>query len=57
MSYTIELSRETAHDIDLLYRSDRQLFQRIINKIEFLEENPFQGSRLLETTKENFLFE
>jgi mRNA interferase RelE/StbE len=54
MSYTIELSREAAHDIDLLYRSDRQLFHRIINKIEFLEENPFQGKPLVGNHKGEF---
>ncbi len=54
MSYTIELSGEAAEDIDVLYRSDRKLFHRIINKIESLEENPFQGKPLVGNHKGEF---
>ena len=51
MQYSIEFSKEAADDIDALYRSDRKLFHRIINKIEFLEERPYEGKPLIANHK------
>lgn len=47
MSYSIEFSREAASDIDHLYRADKRLLGRIINKIESLQENPRAGKPLV----------
>ena len=47
MRYSIELSKEAADDIDALYRFDRKLFNRIIKKIESLEENAYEGKPLV----------
>lgn len=54
MPYSIELSREAAHDIDALYRSDRKLFQRIVKKMESLEESPREGKPLVGSHKGEF---
>ena len=54
MSYSIELSREAAGDIDTLYRSDRKLFHRIVKKIESLEESPYEGKPLVGSHKGEF---
>lgn len=54
MSYTIELSREAESDIDALYHSDRKLFQRIINKMNSLKENPYEGKPLVGNHKREF---
>jgi len=53
-SYSIELSREAAGDIDALYRSDRRLFHRIIKKMKSLEESPFEGKPLVGNHKGEF---
>ncbi len=47
MPHSIEFSKEAARDIDVLYSSDKKLFTRIINKIESLEETPFEGKPLV----------
>ena len=44
MSYAIRLAREAVADIDYLYRSDKKLFQRILNKIESLQNIPLAGN-------------
>ncbi|MFC1825183.1 type II toxin-antitoxin system RelE/ParE family toxin [Thermodesulfobacteriota bacterium] len=40
--------------MDALYRSDRKLFQRILRKIESLEENPYEGKPLVANHKGEF---
>ena len=47
MPHSIEFSKEAARDIDVLYSSDKKLFTRIFNKIESLEETPFEGKPLV----------
>jgi len=54
MSYSIELSQEAASDIDFLSKADRRLFERIINKIESLQENPRGGKPLVGNHKGEF---
>jgi len=54
MSYSIEPSQEAASDIDHLYRADRSLLVRIINKIESLQENPRAGKPLVGNHKGEF---
>ena len=54
MTYSIELSREAADDIDALCWSDRKLFNRIIKKMEFLEGSPYEGKPLVENHKGEF---
>lgn len=54
MSYSIEFSREAASDIDNLYRADKRLLVRIINKIESLQENPRAGKPLVGNHKGEF---
>jgi len=54
MKYSIELSREAADDIDALYRSDRKLFNRIIKKMESLEDSPNEGKPLVGNHKGEF---
>jgi mRNA interferase RelE/StbE len=46
MTCSILFSREAAHDIDSVYRSDRKLFARIMKKVEFLESHPEEGKPL-----------
>jgi len=54
MRYSIELSREAADDIDALHRSDRRLFERVIRKVEALEERPYEGKPLVGNHKGEF---
>lgn len=54
MNYSIEFSQEAASDIDLLYKADRRLLVRIINKIESLQENPRAGKPLVGNHKGEF---
>lgn len=54
MSYSIELSQVAASDIDFLSKADRRLFERIINKIESLQENPRGGKPLVGNHKGEF---
>ena len=54
MRYSIELSKEAADDIDALYRSDRKLFQRILRKMESLEDRPYEGKPLVANHKGEF---
>ncbi len=54
MSHSIEFSQEAASDIDLLSRADGRLLVRIINKIEFLQENPKAGKPLVGNHKGEF---
>ena len=54
MGYSIELSKEAARDIDALHRSDKKLFHRIINKMESLENSPYEGKPLVENHKGEF---
>ena len=52
--YSIAFSKEAAKDIDALHRSDRKLFHRIINKMESLENSPYEGKPLVENHKGEF---
>ena len=54
MSYSIAFSHEAASDIDFLSKADRRLFERIINKIESLQENPRAGKPLVGNHKGEF---
>ncbi len=54
MSYSIELSREAERDMNALYLSDRKLFHRIIKKMEYLEEHPYEGKPLVGNHKGEF---
>ena len=54
MSYSVEFSREAAGHMDAPYRSDRKFFHRIINKMEFLKENPCEGRPLVENHRGGF---
>ncbi len=54
MSYSIEFSQEAASDVDFLSHADRRLFKRIINKVEFLRENPMTGKPLVGNHKGEF---
>ena len=54
MRYSIELSKEAADDIDALYRSDKKLFQRILRKMESLEDSPYEGKPLVANHKGEF---
>jgi len=54
MRYSIELSKEAADDIDALHRSDRRLFERVIRKMESLEQMPYEGKPLVGNHKGEF---
>ena len=56
MKYSIQFSRESASDIDTIYHSDRKLFERIMNKIEFLENHPKEGKPLVGKHKGEYSF-
>jgi len=47
MSYAISFAGEAESDIDYLHRSDKKLFQRILNKIESLQNIPLAGKPLV----------
>ena len=47
MNYSIHFSKEADSDIDRLYRADRKLFARIMNKIESLKKHLREGKPLL----------
>ena len=54
MSYTIVLSREAESDLNTLFKSDRKLFNRVLNKIESLSEKPMEGKPLVANHKGEF---
>ena len=54
MTYTIELAKEAASDLESLHKSDKRLFTRILSKIESLSENPKEGKPLVGTHKGEF---
>ena len=54
MCYSIEFSKEASDDIDVIYTSDRRLFNRIFKKIESLEEKPYEGKPLVGNHKGEF---
>ena len=54
MLYSIDFSKEASDDLDALYASDRKLFQRIIRKIESLEDRPHEGKPLVGNHKGEF---
>lgn len=47
MIFGIELARVAEADLKKLLKSDRKLFDRILNKIESLPENPGEGKPLV----------
>ena len=54
MTYTIELAKEAASDLESLHKSDKRLFKRILSKIEYLSENPKEGRPLVGNHKGEF---
>jgi mRNA interferase RelE/StbE len=54
MNYHIEFSHEAVSDIDVLFYSDKKLFKRILNKIEFLSAQPMEGKPLAGNHKGEF---
>lgn len=54
MTFAVEFSREAESDIDSLHRSDRRLFERVLNKIESLQESPGEGKPLVGNHKGEF---
>ena len=54
MPYSIELSKEAADDMDILYHSDRRLFHRVMKKMGSLEESPHEGKPLVGNHKGEF---
>lgn len=47
MSYAVRLSREAESDLLNLYRSDRNLYQRLLRKLESLSHYPRSGKPLV----------
>jgi len=47
VKYALEFAREAATDLESLYAADRNLFKRVLNKIERLAEHPQEGKRLV----------
>jgi mRNA interferase RelE/StbE len=56
MTYSIELTREAESDLEILYKSDRKLFNRILSKIESLSGNPKSGKPLVGNHKGEWSF-
>ena len=54
MTYHIELAKETESDLESLHKSDRNLFMRLLSKIESLSENPRSGKPLVGNHKGEF---
>jgi mRNA interferase RelE/StbE len=54
MTFSVEFSREAESDIDSLYRSDRRLFERVLNKIESLQSSPREGKPLVRNHRGEF---
>ena len=47
MTYTIELAKEAAADLEALHKADRRIFNRILSKIESLALTPLEGKPLV----------
>jgi mRNA interferase RelE/StbE len=54
MTFSIKFSKEAESDIDSLYHSDRRLFERLLNKIESLQDSPMEGKPLVGNHKGEF---
>ena len=44
--YKIELARQAAKELEIIYRSDKNLYSRFIHSIDALKKDPFQGKKL-----------
>jgi len=47
VKYAIAFAREAECDLDFLFKADRGLFSRVLNKIERLADDPRGGKRLV----------
>jgi mRNA interferase RelE/StbE len=47
MSFSIELSKEAASDLEGLFKADRVVFGRVLAKGESLADDPLQGKALV----------
>ena len=47
MIYHLEITKEGESDLKKLVKSDRKLFNKVLNKIEFLSESPKEGKPLV----------
>jgi mRNA interferase RelE/StbE len=56
MKYSVSFTKEAESDIDFFYRADKRLFRRILNKIESLQNNPFEGKALIGNHKGEYSF-
>ncbi len=54
MTYSIELAREAESDLEKLLKSDRKLFNRILNRIGALSASPEEGKPLVGNHKGEF---
>jgi len=54
MTFGIELAREAESGLEVLHKSDRRLFNRILSKIEFLADKPRVGKPLVGNHKGEF---
>ncbi len=54
MTFEIELSKEAGANLESLFKADRRLFNRILNKIESLSESPKEGKPLIGNHKGEF---
>lgn len=56
MTYCIELAKEAESDLDALLKADRNLFRRVLAKVEALSKNPLEGKPLVGNHKGEFSF-
>ena len=44
--YKVELSRQAGKDLEIIFRSDRKLYQRFLNAFQAIAKNPIEGKPL-----------
>lgn len=44
--YRTELGRQAAKDLERIFRADKRLYQRFINALEAIAQNPMEGKPL-----------
>ena len=44
--YRTELGRQAAKDLEKIFRSDKKLYQRFVNALQVIAQNPMEGKPL-----------
>lgn len=52
--FKIEFTRASAKELEVLYRFDKKLYERILTVIQSLQSNPYQGKKLKGIFKDDY---